>query len=90
MAKATREQRYAKGYLPKIQYWAEKLYNACEDNDTIAISTAKANLDYFYTRQQRALLIDEVINNTTETRSLSDMLEAINGEFNEFVSKIKI
>ena len=60
MAKAKRnyKQCYSKGYLPKIMYWAEQLYNACEYNDgrdTDRIEKAKAKLDYFYTRQQRAI-----------------------------------
>ena len=47
MAKATKENRYPQGYLPKIQYWAEVLYNACEDNDIEDMDRAKARLDYF-------------------------------------------
>ena len=58
MAKATRENRYPQGYLPKIQYWAEVLYNACEDNDIDDMDRAKARLDYFYTRQQQATISD--------------------------------
>ena len=61
MAKATRENRYPQGYLPKIMYWAEQLYNACEYNDgrdTDRIEKAKAKLDYFYARQQQATISD--------------------------------
>ena len=54
MAKATRENRYPQGYLPKIQYWAEVLYNACEDNDIDDMDRAKARLDYFCARQRQA------------------------------------
>ena len=54
MAKATKENRYPQGYLPKIQYWAEKLYNACENNNTIQMDAAKARLDYFCTRQRQS------------------------------------
>jgi hypothetical protein len=74
MAKATRENRYPQGYLPKIMYWAEQLYNACEYNDgrdTDRIEKAKAKLDYFYTRQRQATKIDEVIN--SEQGTISDV-----------------
>ena len=53
-AKATKENRYPQGYLPKIQYWAEVLYNACEDNDIEDMDRAKARLDYFCARQRQA------------------------------------
>jgi len=56
-------KKYANGYLPKIQYWAEVLYNACQNNDRTKIAYAKAKLDYFYTREERALIIDELIEN---------------------------
>ena len=72
MAKLTKEQRYAKGYLPKIMYWAEQLYNAveyCDGIDTDRIANAKAKLDYFYGRQQRALAIDKIIDSKQGTIS---------------------
>jgi hypothetical protein len=76
MAKLTKEQRYAKGYLPKIMYWAEQLYNAAEEvmdlqEDTDRIANAKAKLDYFYNRQQRALAIDKIIEG--EQGTISDV-----------------
>ena len=76
MAKLTKEQRYAKGYLPKIMYWAEQLYNAAEEvmdlqEDTDRIANAKAKLDYFYNRHQRALAIDKIIEG--EQGTISDV-----------------
>jgi hypothetical protein len=49
-----RESRYPQGYLPKIMFWSEELYNACEycdGIDTDRIKKAKAKLDYFYNKQ---------------------------------------
>jgi hypothetical protein len=83
MAKATRENRYPQGYLPKIMYWAEQLYNACEYNDgrdTDRIEKAKAKLDYFYTRQQRAIEIDKVIALSAEEKTSRRFEEIINSE----------
>jgi|TARA_R110000787_G_scaffold258980_2_gene364193 hypothetical protein len=83
MAKATRENRYPQGYLPKIMYWAEQLYNACEYNDgrdTDRIEKAKAKLDYFYTRQQRAIQIDKVIALSAEEKTSRRFEEIINSE----------
>ena len=83
MAKATRENRYQQGYLPKIMYWAEQLYNACEYNDgrdTDRIEKAKAKLDYFYTRQQRAIQIDKVIALSAEEKTSRRFEEIINSE----------
>ena len=83
MAKATRENRYQQGYLPKIMYWAEQLYNACEYNDgrdTDRIEKAKAKLDYFYTRQQRAIEIDKVIALSAEEKTSRRFEEIINSE----------
>jgi hypothetical protein len=85
MAKAKRNysQRYQQGYLPKIMYWAEQLYNACEYNDgrdTDRIEKAKAKLDYFYTRQQRAIEIDKVIALSAEEKTSRRFEEIINSE----------
>ena len=85
MAKAKKNysQLYQKGYLPKIMYWAEQLYNACEYNDgrdTDRIEKAKAKLDYFYTRQQRAIQIDKVIALSAEEKTSRINEEIINSE----------
>ena len=85
MAKAKKNysQLYQKGYLPKIMYWAEQLYNACEYNDgrdTDRIEKAKAKLDYFYTRQQRAIQIDKVIALSAEEKTSRRFEEIINSE----------
>ena len=85
MAKAKKNysQLYQKGYLPKIMYWAEQLYNACEYNDgrdTDRIEKAKAKLDYFYTRQQRAIEIDKVIALSAEEKTSRRFEEIINSE----------
>jgi len=47
----TREPRYPNGYLPKIQYWAEELYNACESGDEARVAKARVKIHYFCTRQ---------------------------------------
>ena len=50
----TTAERYPQGYLPKIMFWSEQLYNACEycdGIDTDRIKKAKAKLDYFYNKQ---------------------------------------
>ena len=64
-------------------YWAEQLYNACEYNDgrdTDRIEKAKAKLDYFYTRQQRAIQIDKVIALSAEEKTSRRFEEIINSE----------
>ena len=85
MAKAKKNyiQLYQKGSLPKIMYCAEQLYNACEYNDgrdTDRIEKAKAKLDYFYTRQQRAIQIDKVIALSAEEKTSRRFEEIINSE----------
>ena len=46
--------RYPNGYLPKIQYWAEVMAEACNANDDEAVEYAKSKLDYFCNRHAEA------------------------------------
>ena len=45
-----KQDKYPNGFLPKIQYWAEVLAEACEANDNEAAEYAKSKLDYFCDR----------------------------------------
>jgi hypothetical protein len=45
-----KQDRYPNGFLPKIQYWAEVMAEACNANDAEAVEYAKSKLDYFCDR----------------------------------------
>ena len=43
--------KYVNGYLPKIQYWSEKLQKAVESADYRMIDMASMKVKYFTDRQ---------------------------------------
>ncbi len=48
-----KQDKYPNGYLPKIQYWAEVMAEACNANDAEAVEYAKSKLDYFFAQHCR-------------------------------------
>lgn len=49
-------KEYARGYMPKIEYWTEMLVQAVKDEDVFEMDHCHRKLDYFIGKQHELVV----------------------------------